>query len=142
MPLDVECRNTTQSTCTAWQAKRLTADSCDLRRMCMWRYVLAAARGVGVMSSDGASAAQSGTFEEQWRVWGRRRSATDIFEVPPPNPTPSLCTPPPSLCTPPSPPCAPTPFASLAPTPNAHMSIAWALMHTMHARGQSYLRRM
>ena len=48
MPFNVQCRNASEAPCTSWKVEELTNSSCDLRLMCHWRYVLAAARGLSV----------------------------------------------------------------------------------------------
>jgi hypothetical protein len=94
MPFNVVCSNASEVPCTAWRVEELSNSSCDLRTMCHWRYVIAAARGAsvttdeqlnGVASNSGSMAAGRSRlgakmFEHSWRRWGRERRATDIFE--------------------------------------------------------------
>ena len=53
MPYDVACDNATQIPCTSWHVVGPRNDSCDLRLMCQWRYVLAASRGTSVTPGAG-----------------------------------------------------------------------------------------
>lgn len=78
MPFNVVCSNKSQVPCTAWSVEALSSSSCDLRLMCQWRYVLAAARGVSVIDPSAGGGGRA--FEQRWHEWGRSRSATDVFE--------------------------------------------------------------
>ena len=85
MPFEVPCANASEVPCTAWAVERLTTDSCDLRRMCHWRYVIGAARGAYASQPAPAGGGASGSaavhaFAHRWHVWGANRSATDVFE--------------------------------------------------------------
>lgn len=77
MPYDVACDNATQIPCLSWHVVGPKNESCDLRLMCQWRYVLSSARGISVTPA-GASA--SASYEHQWYEWGKTRNATQIFE--------------------------------------------------------------
>ncbi len=79
MPYDVACDNSTQIPCLSWHVVGPKNDSCDLRLMCQWRYVLAASRGTSVTPSAGAST-QGAAYEKAWRAWGERRNASEVFE--------------------------------------------------------------
>ena len=78
MPFNVVCSNKSQVPCTAWSVEALSSSSCDLRLMCQWRYVLAAARGGAVIDPSAGGGGRA--FEQRWHEWGRSRSATDVFE--------------------------------------------------------------
>lgn len=81
MPYDVACDNATQIPCLSWHVVGPRNDSCDLRLMCQWRYVLASARGT-VVTRGGGGAASGGvdSYEKAWFRWGAHRNATAVFE--------------------------------------------------------------
>lgn len=81
MPYDVECNNRTQIPCLSWHVVGPKNDSCDLRLMCQWRYVLSAARGISVTPGAGDSSSVGlDSYEKAWRRWGRTQNSTSIFE--------------------------------------------------------------
>ena len=81
MPYDVDCDNRTQIPCLSWHIVGPKNDSCDLRLMCQWRYVLSAARGISVTPGAGdPNAAGLDSYEKSWRAWGKNRASTAIFE--------------------------------------------------------------
>lgn len=79
MPYDVACDNATQIPCLSWHVVGPKNESCDLRLMCQWRYILAASRGTSVTPSD-SGADQGAAYEKAWFKWGRHRNATAVFE--------------------------------------------------------------
>ncbi|KOO23116.1 putative galacturonosyltransferase 3-like protein [Chrysochromulina tobinii] len=78
MPYDVDCDNRTQIPCLSWHIVGPKNESCDLRLMCQWRYVLAASRGTSVTPSTGLPTASA--YEKAWYAWGKNLNATEIFE--------------------------------------------------------------
>ena len=69
MPFDVACRNPLQAPCLSWRVVVPQKSSCNLRRLCEWRYILSAARGKMAAPLEGLN-----TFATDWQSWGSHRS--------------------------------------------------------------------